>query len=992
MGAPGPIVTHFPKPPPIVTRYAVPAQLPQYSSSPRSYGPSPILTPNQHPGSAAPGQSYAAAQGSYPPPQYGGSPSPYSHSPSAQSYSAPPLNSQYGQVYQPPQHIHHSPTGATQYNASPMQAYGPPAAQYQSPVGHYTPRSNSYSGPHPPQWSNSTTVSASSPFNAPLQQQPHQQRQVSSAYREYSGTPSQQPSQNPQTEYEPASDTPQQTPQTSTPGFNNKEPAQTSSSSPINAPLFPPATATGSAPSSRASTPYGRYGSISNPLGKQDPPSISTKSSPATPIVHLLKPISLANGAALKGAGLDVANQDMEEECNEEGEYTEQDLLQDQFNWDFKKIFKEPTPTEHVALSQPLSYTFTVTPVPLMDPRWAGSVSRYARKENLKEYLKPIRTQPQWDYLKEDPAFSDVTLEGPMIPLKEVREWMVRRQGIEEASQIVDRAMTGEVIEESAKQRKRAWSGEQEDIENMFHIEGAVEQIIEQPSKRRKNEDVEEDFNIVGAPGTPSPGTPIIGRSGTPTFGVADDVWAPEPGEAASTPMDPTEALLASLGVSGAPKPVHEESLPTATEDPYATPPVRNIPNSMSPEAQISSNIASHNNAVQNLHLTDSQGSLQGPSQIHPGYGNPQYNNPQQGSPRNGNPYGGLSYQHVPYPNHEMPVYNHNLPTQPNQTPSQQAVAQYNQHTPQRQSSFAQNQSVPPQTPYSSQGQYGPPPNQYPHQSSYNAPPNSQYGPLQSQWNPPLQGHYNGPPQYGPPQGQYGPPQSQYGGPPQGQYSTPQGPYGEPQQSPWGPPYGQHVPPQGQYNNGYLTNQGPSQHESHAYPPQDSRQHANSPQQGNTPYQKSNNQGPQPPRQDSGYASARGSYSTSSDPHGPNDFSNRGSYQQVQQGNEYTQRAKPPCEAPNVMPSIEFSPMKKEASGAKASVESEDARDYEIESPLSPTSAEILGKLTQPDKPRKIIRVISGKNKIQADDSAKKSKRPAPLVAEAYRYERKSIE
>lgn len=62
-----------------------------------------------------------------------------------------------------------------------------------------------------------------------------------------------------------------------------------------------------------------------------------------------------------------------------------------------------------------------------------------------------------------------------------------------------------------------------------------------------------------------------------------------------------------------------------------------------------------------------------------------------------------------------------------------------------------------------------------------------------------------------------------------------------------------------------------------------------------------------------------------------------------------------------------------------------------VESPLSPTSAEILGKLTQPAKPRRIVRVISGKNKDAnrtADDpSPKKLKRAAPVVAEAYRYE-----
>ena len=991
MSGPDVTATHFPKPPPVVTRYAVPSQPPQYSNSPGSYGPSP--PPYQHPGSAPPIQSYPPAQGSYPPPQYGGSAAPYSHYPSPQSYSAPPPSAQYGQGYQSPPQNRYPHNSAPQYNGSPAQSYAPSATQYQSPVGQFPSRSNSYTGPPPPKWNKLTPVSASSPFSASPQQQQIQQRQGSSSQREYSGTPIQQPQQNPLNESGQDSYAPQQTPQALSPGFNANEASQISQGSPVNDTCDLPKSATESIPSSRASTPYRRYGSVSSASDKQDAPSISVKSSPASLTGHVPEPVSLAEEAALMEAAKDAASKSSEEECGEEGEYTEEDLLQDEFNWDFKKIFKEPTPTEHVALSQPLSYTFTVTPVPLMDPRWAGSVSRYARKENLKEYLKPIRTQPQWDYLKEDPAFSDVKLEGPLIPLKELREWMIQRHGVaetteaEDNSEVIDEIMTGEVRDEPENSRKRAWTDEQEDVDNDIQLEATVEKSIEQPSKRQRNETVEHDCTIVASPGTPIPGTPIIGRSGTPTFGEADDVWAPEPGEAASIPIDPTEALLASLGVSGAPKPVREESNLVAIEDQYATPPIGSIPHSMSPQAHASSNGTPHNNVVQNISQQGTQGSPPGPPQIHPGYGNPQYNNQQQGSSPNGNPYG-PPQSNGPYSNHGVPVYNNNMPLQsnPNYAPPQQYSGPYNQPPPQRQPSFDNNQYGPPQGQYLPQVQYGPPQNQYPQQPPYNGPPNVQYGAPQPQWNTPLQGQYNGPPQYGPPQDQYGPPQGQYGGLPQGQYAQPHGQYPGPPQGQWGLPQNQFGPPQGQYNNGYPHNQGPPQYENPAYSPQDNPQYPDARHQGNQPHQQFNNEGPQPPRQDSGYASARGSYSNSSGPHASNGFTNGGSPQQKPpQTNGNKQIAKPPTEAVNAMPSAEHT-SKKEAEKSEVNLESEDADIKEPESPLSPTSAEILGKLTQPAKPRKIIRVISGKNKNQTDDAAKKSKRAAPVVAEAYRF------
>jgi hypothetical protein len=694
----------------------------------------------------------------------------------------------------------------------------------------------------------------------------------------------------------------------------------------------------------------------------------------------------LAEEAMLREAAKEAARE--AEDAGEEGEYTEEDLLQEQFNWDYKKIFKEPTPTEHVGLSQPLSYTFSVTPVPLMDPRWAGSVSRYARKENLKEYLKPIRTQPQWDYLKEDPAFSDVKLEGPLIPLKGVREWMARRHGVlEEAPQDAEEITVDEVVEEPTTSRKRAWSDEQEDIDNQ--LEASVKQSIENPTKRQKNEAVENDCIVVDPSGTPAPGTPVLGRNGTPTYGVPDDAWAPEPGEVASAPMDPTEALLASLGVSGVPKPVREESNPVA-EDQYAEPPFGSIPHSMSPQAQNSANGTPHPSAVQSMPPQGSHGSPQGPPQNYPGFGNPHYA-PQQGSPPNGNPYGVPPQPNVPYSNNGMPIYNNNMPSETNTNygPPQQYGAPYgNAPPPQRQPSYGNNQYGPPQGQYPSQGQYGPPQNHYPPQPQYNGPPHDQYGPPQPQWDGPPQGQYNGPPQYGPPQNQYGPPQPQYNGPPQ-QYGPPQGQYVGPPQAQWGPPQGQYGPPQGQYNNGYPPNQGPPQelpkYGNPAYPPQGNPQYANGPQQGNPPYQHFNNQGPQPHRQDSGYASARGSYSNG---FAPNGFSSGGPpHQSPQQVNGNKQSAGSAIDGGADTPSHNdpTSTQKED----KVAVEIEEPKAAgPTESPLSPTSAEILGKLTHPSKPRKIIRVISGKNKnaSSADDSsAKKLKRPAPVVADAYR-------
>ena len=523
------------------------------------------------------------------------------------------------------------------------------------------------------------------------------------------------------------------------------------------------------------------------------------------------------------------------------------DDYEQEFNWEFKKIFMEPEKQEWVALAQPLSTTFDMTPVPLLDMRSTNSVSRYARKENLKEFTRSIRSAPQWSYLKEDPAFSDSELDGPLIPFHEIPGWTAARHGTEE------------LPENRRPSRKRAWSDEQDDVDNQIKLESAhhdtpgqqaEDQQEGQPkTKRQKNKETQEQQLFADAsperPGTPTAtaGTPVLGRAGTPSFGADDDVWAPQPGEGAeSAPVDPTEALLASLGVSGSPKPVQEEPLPpflssTAEDHFQATPDPALVPTL--------SRHSSFDNATYppNSHPNPQYGDGH---PIKPPYANTHRGNPQHG---NGPPAPNPSYPNGP---HAIPQYNNQSPIYP---------------------------------PY------------------YNAPHgNTQYG---STGNMP---YPNGPPL----QRQYssGPANPQYGNNGDSQYMN-------------GPP----VNPQ--------FNPGP-----HGTPPL---------------------------RQDSGYVSARGSYSNDS---GQHDFSRR-------RNSQVECQQQPPSHAKRIDTSVGTT--FKENTSQKAD-QKQDSDAEKSESPLSLIERELLyPKLTvAPSKSKK------PEPQRQVDDVVRKKRQP--VVAEAYRY------
>lgn len=747
-----------------------------------------------------------------------------------------------------------------------------------------------------------------------------------------------------------------------------------------------------------------------------------------------------------------------------------------QFDWDFKYIFKESPPcSEVVPLAQPLAGTLTLelTPVLQVDQELAKSVSRHARDDNLDEYTKSIRETARWVLAQEDPVFADLGQDCPLIPIEEVPAWIAKRQGIINPV-------------ESGTSRKRAWSNEQNDINAQLSQEVSEESTdVTRSTKRQKNEDVviideimteavaEQDAH---APGTPCLAAQMLSGSIVKRLEDVDDAWAPEPGEVGSisSPADPTETLLASLGVTGEAKPARSESQPTYTpeeqqdsvQEQSLQPQVNEFdappPPPMPQNQQNFKNLQGPpmvNQQNQMPQVTSQNVPPYGPSRnVHYGGNqtpNTQLQNQQYGPQRsaswsNGPPnnanFGG--------PPQNMPT-NYGPPTNPiyqgeSQVPALHANSQYG---PQRSASYPNPQygpsqynngphpnaqfaqaSGPPQDgqfygqqPYVNgqpQTQFGAP--QYGNQQFVNAP---QQGP--SQWVNGQQQYNNAP--YGPPQYLNGPQaQQQYGNAPQGPQQYANGPpMQQPHNNTQGPPQFGNVPPNqqvsGQYQQGQsqfagmLPNQqhfngyqqGPRQqngfqpqnepHPQNGYqgqngPQQDGPYQQNGFQQQNGPIQQNDFQqivpqqndfqhiGPQqngpnqqsrfqqqngppqnqppmnrvPPRQDSGYMSARGSYSNDSGQNGFKPNVQNGQHSQITQNENQQQENQQNIQ--NGQPKV-----------VTVDVTEREDSESEPDTPLSPTSAEILGKL---------VPGIKGKS---SERGSRRVKRPQPVVAAAYR-------
>ena len=240
------------------------------------------------------------------------------------------------------------------------------------------------------------------------------------------------------------------------------------------------------------------------------------------------------------------------------------------FEWTLKAIFPEETVHEFAALAHPLSVSYDMTPVPLLGSKAGESVSRYARRENLKEFTKTIREAPQWPYLQQDPAFKVHELEGESVPLKDIPSWMEAQRGTADV-RIDTRKSSGvsrkRKMDERDERNEQIQSEqyEQDDIDYQLQME-----VSNIRNKRQKQEEhLSQKQRAVTA--FAKEDTSGLARPRTPVVVTGDDVWAPRAEDA-----DPMEALLASLGVSGAPKPVEPHEPVLIPEDLYKGPPYKN--------------------------------------------------------------------------------------------------------------------------------------------------------------------------------------------------------------------------------------------------------------------------------------------------------------------------------------------------------------------------------------------------------------------------------
>jgi hypothetical protein len=871
-----------------------------------AFAPQPAAGYQQYPVQAwpAPAAPPPNQYQSYPPPaqQYGppATAPQYSYNQASQPYNAPPAP-QYGRpTYQaPPNNPYGPPAGPSQFGTQgyiqPQQPYPPPVtAPYQPPQSHYPPNpgySSTYQAP-PKSFSSQSQWHGTS--NANRANHPRQQRSNSGYKRDFSNNPSQQSQRQPSQQYQQpfqaldyGSEGPtqsQQIPQTpiSNNGSAHQGPAQSQNVSSLNAEA-----------ASVQSTPHvvDESGTVieANAV-KQDPLSSSE----------------------IQGNFIE------QEEKPEEGEIGPEDDVEEEFQWDFEHAFEEIKPKETVALAQPLSASFKSTPVPLIQA-WSikvPSISRYARKDNLNEYVRPIRSSPQWSYLQEDPAFSDADLEGELIPFDDVPAWMAARHGITSSYEAED---------EWEMSRKHPRDENEENLQDEeYYIddqnphEVAEEPEVEGPrTKRQKQEDskqVDGEEVMEEARSESTPETLVVianARGGTPCLAnVEDEAWAPEPGERATSPPDPTEALLASLGVSGDAKPVKQNSLPPYMAGVEENPSPRSGPASHTPIASQSSttfppaDIQPNNDTPMNNDYptandpppNQSQQMTNGSSMNAPPMNVP----PMSGQPMNQGPPGNATQVSTDYLQQGQPPASYGPPVvtgygngHPMQAPYQNGPLVNPAYPPNPQYGSPTNNGYGNGPPYA-QPPYGPPSN-IPYT---NGPPNNysqgppQYGPPRN----PSYGSappYNGPPQpgynqFGAPapyhnasysQPQYGPPAiQQYGSaPPVNYHQAPQ--YGQPRNASHG--NAQQMPG----NYGANTQMSPvqynpphsQQYPSNAYPNQ---QYGNGPvpQFGNANSQYPPAQMPLgniangsfPPRQDSGYASARGSYSNGPSPNGFN--------------------------------------------------------------------------------------------------------------------------
>jgi hypothetical protein len=235
------------------------------------------------------------------------------------------------------------------------------------------------------------------------------------------------------------------------------------------------------------------------------------------------------------------------DEVNEEAE----------FQWNLEKIFAEVVQNDADPIDRPLPTVYNEEPI--LPPAYNANaiIGKYVRPNNLDIFARDIRLSLHWPSLKTDPVFNEINFNSPLIPLDDIESWIQHRQSIFNLAESVPNSVQHLSVLEQA-------SSEEQGTSSKSTYRGASSGSHRSKKHQAPYGGMDGASDSTRPPRDVTPAvnrsiSPIFGRSGTPSLGADDDVWAPQPGEGqmmTSPVTDSTEALLASLGVTGSPKPV----------------------------------------------------------------------------------------------------------------------------------------------------------------------------------------------------------------------------------------------------------------------------------------------------------------------------------------------------------------------------------------------------------------------------------------------------
>ncbi|OBT75386.1 hypothetical protein VF21_04636 [Pseudogymnoascus sp. 05NY08] len=515
----GPVVTRYPVPGPVVTKYGPPPnQHPPYGE-PQGYNGMP---PQQFPqGQYGHPQQQFAPQNGYPPYGYQGPPIPqgynqYGHHPPAphgQGYGPmPPQGQGYG--YGPPS----GPYYGQPYG--PQVPYGPPVPQqypHQAPV------------PYPPQHPQAPyqqhNMQQPAGYGPPQQAGPYQHGPYPQGGHQAQPNPYNMPPQHPQAHAQGQPPVPYQSFQgQGTQGYNENN---------------------------------GPYPNQQFQQGVQHP--VPMRGSPAAggPSNHS----DQGNAQAGKPPGQPESTHDLPVDdesvvktqpthTTDGAENTEDrvshDTTIDEFDIDWEEsVFKDLLRVVAIAILTPLSTQFDEEPL-TSDASDAPIKSKYVRPGNLEVFILPIQKSLHWAILHTDPALAKIDEAYPAVPFEmweEYREERKKRKLLE------------------ARLKDGTWDDQsrevfQEDADDQAMRESSTESMDRQESNRSGVRQFSASSQRDSRSRSRTPG---YSRRVTPALDDEDELWASRPDEApvkTDAYVDPAEAVLASLGVTGAPKPV----------------------------------------------------------------------------------------------------------------------------------------------------------------------------------------------------------------------------------------------------------------------------------------------------------------------------------------------------------------------------------------------------------------------------------------------------